>query len=49
MEMSRKDGLIYVAIWAIGMIIYLLIAFDPIDILDTSQKVIIAVTVSIAL
>lgn len=32
----------------IGMIIYLLIAYDPLDILDTTQKYIIAVIVSIA-
>ena len=34
--------------WAIGMITYILIAVDPLDILDTSQKVIIAVIVSVA-
>jgi hypothetical protein len=48
MEMSLKDRLIIVAMWAIGMIIYILIALDPLDILDTTQKVIIAVIVSVA-
>ena len=48
MEMSLKDRLIIVAMWAIGMVIYLLIFVDPLDILDTSQKVIIAVIVSVA-
>ena len=46
--MSQKDRLIIVAMWAIGMITYILIAVDPLDILDTSQKVIIAVIVSVA-
>ena len=48
MGMSQKDRLIIVAMWAIGMITYILIAVDPLDILDTSQKVIIAVIVSVA-
>ena len=47
MEMSLKDRLIIVAMWAIGMIIFILIALDPLDILDTTQKVIIAVIVSV--
>ena len=47
MGVSRKDSLINVAIWAIGMIIILLIAFDPLDILDTNQKVIIVVVMTI--
>ena len=48
MEMSLKDRLIIVAMWAIGIIIYILIALDPLDILDATQKVIIAVIVSVA-
>jgi FtsH-binding integral membrane protein len=48
MEMSIKDRLSILAMSIIGMIIYLLIAYDPLDILDTSQKWIIAVIVSIA-
>ena len=48
MGMSQKDRLSIVAMWAIGMIKYILIAVDPLDILDTSQKVIIAVIVSAA-
>ena len=47
MEMNLKDRLIIVAMWAIGMIIFILIALDPLDILDTTQKVIIAVIVSV--
>ena len=47
MEMSLKDRLIIVAMWAIGMIIFILIALDPLNILDTTQKVIIAVIVSV--
>jgi len=49
MEMSKKDRLIIAAIMAIGTIINLLIAYDPFDILDTSQKVIIAVIVTAVL
>ena len=48
MKMSRKDMLIILAMWVISMIIFLLIAYDPLDILDFSQKMIIAVIVSIA-
>ena len=48
MEMSIKDRLTILAMSVIGMIIYLLIAYDPLDILDTTQKFIIAVIVSIA-
>jgi hypothetical protein len=43
MGISRKDTLINVALWAIGMIIILLIAYDPLDILDTTQQMIIVV------
>ena len=49
METSRKDMLINVAMWAIGTIIILLIAYDPLDILDTTQKVIIVVIMTIVL
>ena len=47
MEPSRKDMLINVALWAIGTLIILLIAYDPLDILDTNQKVIIVVVMTI--
>jgi len=49
MEMSKKDRLIILAMSIIGMIIYYLIGLDPLDLLDFSQKMIIAVIVSIAL
>jgi hypothetical protein len=49
MGISRKDMLINVAMWAIGMIIILLIAYDPLDILDTTQKVIIVVIMTAVL
>jgi hypothetical protein len=48
MEMSLKDRLIILAMSVIGMIIFLLIAYDPLDILDTTQKYIIAVIVAVA-
>jgi uncharacterized protein YacL len=48
MEMSKKDRLIMLAMAIIGMIIYLLIAYDPLDILDTTQKWIIFVIVTVA-
>ena len=43
MEMSKKDRLIILAMSITGIIILLLIAYDPLDILDTTQKYIIAV------
>ena len=49
MKISRKDMLINVIIWAIGMIIILLIAYDPLDILDITQKVIIVIIMTIVL
>ena len=49
METSREDMMINVAMWAIGMIIILLIAYDPLNILDTTQKVIIVVIMTIIL
>ena len=48
MEMSIKDRIIMVTMSAIGIIIYYLIGLDPLDILDISQKMIIAVIVSVA-
>jgi Mn2+/Fe2+ NRAMP family transporter len=49
MGISRRDMMINVVIWAIGMIIILLIAYDPLDILDLTQKVIIVVIMTIVL
>jgi Mn2+/Fe2+ NRAMP family transporter len=49
MGISRKDMLINVGLWAIGMIIILLIAYDPLDILDLTQKVIVVVVMTIIL
>jgi hypothetical protein len=49
MGISHKDMLINVTLWAIGMIIILLIAYDPLDILDITQKVIIIVIMTIVL
>jgi Mn2+/Fe2+ NRAMP family transporter len=49
MEMSRKDMFVNVVMWASGMIIILLIAYDPLDILNTTQKVIIVVIMTILL
>lgn len=49
MGISRKDMLINVGLWAIGMMIILLIAYDPLDILDLTQKVIIVVIMTIIL
>lgn len=48
MEMSLKDRLIILAMSVIGMIIFLLIAYDPLDILDTSQKWILGLIVAVA-
>ena len=49
MEFSRNDMLINVGLWAIGMIIILLIAYDPLDLLDVTQKAIIVVIMTIVL
>ena len=49
MGISRKDMLINVALWAIGMIIILLIVYDPLNILDLTQKVIIVMIMTIIL
>ena len=48
MEMSVKDRLGILAMSIIGMMVYILIAYDPLDILDTDQKWIVAGIVSIA-
>jgi hypothetical protein len=48
MEMSTKDRLTFLATSIIGMIIYLLIAYDPLGILDTTQKWILVLIVSVA-
>jgi hypothetical protein len=49
MEMSIKDRLIILAMSIIGIIILLLIAYDPLDILDTTQKYIIAAIYAIVI
>jgi hypothetical protein len=46
MEMSLRDRLIVVAIWAVGFTSFLLIGIDPLDILDLNQKIILAVIIS---
>jgi hypothetical protein len=48
MEVSLKDRLTILAMAVVGMIILLLIAYDPIDILDSTQKIILAVIVMVA-
>jgi hypothetical protein len=48
MEMSVKDRLIILAMAITGMIIFLLIGYDPLNILDTTQKWILAVIVAVA-
>jgi Mn2+/Fe2+ NRAMP family transporter len=48
MEMSIKDRLIILAMSVTGMIIFLLIAYDPLNILDTSQKWILGLIVAVA-
>jgi len=48
MEMSIEDRLIILAMSVIGMIIFLLIAYDPLGILDTSQKWILGLIVAVA-
>jgi Mn2+/Fe2+ NRAMP family transporter len=49
MKINHKEMFINVIMWAIGMIIILLIAYDPLDILDITQKVIIVVIMTIVL
>jgi hypothetical protein len=48
MEISVKDRLIILAMAVTGMIILLLIAYDQLNILDTTQKWILAVIVAVA-
>lgn len=48
MEMSGKDRLTILGMWTIAMIILILIFLDPIDILDSTQKIILAVIVMVA-
>jgi hypothetical protein len=48
MEMSVKDRLIILVMWTIAMIILILIFLDPLDILDSTQKIILAVIVMVA-
>ena len=48
MEMSPKDRLSILAMSILGMIIILLIAYDPLNILDTSQKWIVVLIVAVA-
>ena len=48
MEMSIKDRLIILTMAITGMIIFLLIAYDPLNILDTSQKWILGLIVAVA-
>ena len=46
--MSPKDRLIILAMWTIAIIVLLLIFIDPLNILDTTQKTILAVIVLVA-
>jgi len=48
MEMSVKDRLTILVMWAIAMIILILIFLDPIGILDSTQKIILALIVMVA-
>jgi uncharacterized membrane protein YobD (UPF0266 family) len=48
MEISLKDRLTILAMAFIGMIILLLIAYDPLNILDTSLKWILGLIVAVA-
>jgi hypothetical protein len=48
MEMSVKDRLTILAMWTIAMIILVLIFLDPLNILDSTQKIILAVIVMVA-
>jgi len=48
MEMSVKDRSTILVMWAIAMIILILIFLDPINILDSTQKIILAVIVMVA-
>jgi len=48
MKIGSKDRLIILAMWTIAMIILLLIFIDPLNFLDNTQKIILAVIVLIA-
>ena len=48
MEMSVKDRLTILVMWTIAMIILILIFLDPLNILDSTQKIILAVIVMVA-
>jgi len=48
MEMSVKDRLTILAMWTVGMIILILIFLDPLIILSSDQKIILAVIVMVA-
>ena len=48
MEMSPKDRLTILAMSITGMIVLLLIAYDPLNILDTTQKWIVGLIVAVA-
>jgi hypothetical protein len=48
MEMSVKDRLTILAMAVTGMIILLLIAYDPLNILNTNQKWILGLIVAVA-
>jgi hypothetical protein len=48
MEMSLKDRLTILVMWTISMIILILIFLDPLGILDSTQKIILAVIVMVA-
>ena len=45
MEMSLKDRLTIFTMWFLGMIVLILIAVDPLEILDATQEIILAVIV----
>lgn len=48
MKINPKDRLIILAMWTIAIIILLLIFIDPLNILDTTQKNILAIIVLVA-
>ena len=48
MEMSLKDRLTILVMWTISMTILILIFLDPLGILDSTQKIILAVIVMVA-
>jgi hypothetical protein len=48
MGMSVKNRLTIVAMWTVGLIILILIFWDPLNILDSTQEIILAVIVMVA-